>query len=410
MSAGPPAPKKQKPTVEYRKCVICANSIACKDYVRCYEVMQDMACAGNADRAGYKKIYHAATTSTHQESNEQQIIRSRLLAHVPPAVGWVLQANMEVDHYAGNIHFPPQVTALISQSVSRKRWPKEVPAMIAQDISSTSYGAGAVSYTDIDRLPNGSYTVVPNFTWKHIREEWSNLPLQFKVYAELEDAEGGADRSARKRQREDMEQWVRNHPQLAANRLEEEKADRINQQEGREEERKKRIQAEEDVKKMRQEQEEWRKEMQELKKEKEQLINDAVNAVEAKEAIKTKMEKEFDDLLQKHGGIGRHTLTSDAWHKNHPDAAKTMFGFTWDETKEHLDSLFADDSIGDAPTREHLTKNKKILPFEKCLIALMRMKMAYVCLLLFWCLFFFPKLPSLTNLLFFFFFFFFFFF
>ena len=85
-----------------------------------------------------------------------------------------------------------------------------------------------------------------------------------------------------------------------------------------------------------------------------------------------------DRYLLKGGGLNRVTLSSDAWHARHPEAATHLFGFaSWEETKDYLWVLWPEleplvFSIGEA------IHNKPISPFEQCLLTKMRIRRGLV--------------------------------
>ena len=85
-------------------------------------------------------------------------------------------------------------------------------------------------------------------------------------------------------------------------------------------------------------------------------------------------------------GLSRFTLTSDAWHKQHPEAARHLFGFrTWTETVNMVLALFMAEGARN-PMKEPLivggvasggTKGPAMRPVEKCLVAKMRIHRGY---------------------------------
>ena len=68
-------------------------------------------------------------------------------------------------------------------------------------------------------------------------------------------------------------------------------------------------------------------------------------------------------------GLTRNRISCKHWHKNNPEAARHMFGFkNWKETVYMLHALF--DVL---PPTEYVAKTVPITPFEKYLMAYMRM-------------------------------------
>jgi len=109
-----------------------------------------------------------------------------------------------------------------------------------------------------------------------------------------------------------------------------------------------------------------------LMKQKEKMIQSLKVELQSE---KEKNTENFDTYVQRVGGLSRHTITSDIYHETNPTAAHMLFGFkNWKQTKIMLQTLFKDMQLGKRPSRKHLINNNSINDFEKCLIALMRIR------------------------------------
>lgn len=100
---------------------------------------------------------------------------------------------------------------------------------------------------------------------------------------------------------------------------------------------------------------------------------------EYKEIGSTATISQIKSLLSRAGGLSRLTLFNDDWHKNHPNAAKKLWGYeNWDETKLYVDAYFEGEvDVTDDPSQSIKVSPSGTIqlpdlsPFEKCMICRM---------------------------------------
>jgi len=340
----------------------------------CYDIMQQHQLQNRPFRAGYKTI-----NKDPKSSADPDVLKSHqsLLRHLPLSAKQALKASTTTQ-FIGFVHYPPQITKLIKVQGPSRRFPASMPQELHDAITNEWNGC---QLTSTDQLSTG-FNVVPNFSTANIQLEMKTTmqPSPSSDSTTNNNNTAMSSSGSRKRAREVIDaEWCAKHSEQAAMK--------INGMDGDIDDLKQQLK--ETQRKAYDSNRHSQETIGRLKLEHQQLLNKLKNQdIKLQEEIQLRLEwveahqtmkDNYDNLIHKFGGMGRSTLTNNEWHKNNPTAAKEAFGFeSWEHTKEMLQILFLDDFIGEPPTQEYINTNQALMPYEKCLVTLMRMKLWYV--------------------------------
>ena len=324
--------------VQDRNCVVCETTTA-RHQCNCKSIMMDLASMpGSEHRHGYLRIHAARALHANKMKGKPLKKYTSRMKHLPYETRQYIKKYPTKDHYIGYGHYPPDVTKLSKQNLTKISLPTFLTAPQVKQIMGKHQG---VCWSDTDLLEAGQYNVVPNYPIRNLQEEWHGLKSQYRQTSI--DSGGSSSSSIRAVSSSAMkrtklqftEQYVQEHPAEIAALLDINVTQRLERDQ---------------------------QHKQELKEQKETL----------------------DSFWNKHeikdGGLSRQTLLSDEWHNQNPEAAQSMFGFSWKDTKLYITLLFKDQGAEDPPTAEYVRSNAAVTVFEKLLISLIRIKCWYVLL------------------------------
>ena len=299
------------------------------------------------------------STAARAKNKRRDVILTHLGAHAKStATDTAYSSN--TGHRFAWIHLHPEVHRLAVSTGKGLRMPERVPRVLG-----TSLNAQGFSFSERDELLDGSgdYHAAPNHLWRHAKAELQHKisaagrPAPAAVRGDSTSPSAAAAASSSSSCAAAAMPAPRLPARLAASRASASPADAGAQ-----------------IAALQEAEAALLHRITELEA-KVQEREGAAAEIEGKAAFEAqaKAAEAFTALLVKRGGLCRTTLTDPAWHEAYPGAASHLFGFkSWKETKLYVWALWPELSPPPATTTSEAATDHNVTPFEKCLIAKMR--------------------------------------
>lgn len=296
----PPKLDKQVRLTLIRESCICGDS-------RCKTLMRELAYF-DPKRVGYVRIpkdYELRKSSSAELIERNSLRRNRWFHYLPDAAREFVENNPRRRNSVALIHFHPSIVAHYRREANLDKFPKVVSGLLAIE----------AGFSEDDLVPKSSgsepeYICVPNHSLDKVKEEVDRLKLLRSSPEENWGVAAQASRSDGSSSEELYKPYAEQY--LIGDDLELKTC----------------AQYMAIIKDMQQ------REGLHLKK---------IHHLEQRSAELRNIEKEYQLLKVACNDtyVSRNTISNDAWHQQHPEAAMYLFGFpTWEDTKTYIADQF----------------------------------------------------------------------